>query len=120
MTHSRKLTIKRGMTIIDPLDLRRAGERESVLPATKIAHWIGDWWRRRRQPHSWRGCLLRITEVGISNNTDMLISSRSRRKSMHIHNMLAGMINLWGVLSIEVEDLTVKAHLQLTSQEAVS
>jgi hypothetical protein len=120
MTHSRKLTIKRGMTIIDPLDLRRAGERESVLPATKTARWTGDSWRRRRQPHSWRGCSLRITEVGISSHTDMLIFSRSRRKSMRIHNMLAGMINLWGVSSIEVEDLTVKAHLLSTNPEAVS
>jgi hypothetical protein len=120
MTHSKKLTIKRGMTIIDPLDLRRAGERESVLPATKTARWIVDWWRLRRQPHNWRGCLLRITEAGINSHTDMLISSRSKRKLMRIHNMLAGMISLWGVSSIEVEDLTVKAHLLSTSQEAVS
>jgi hypothetical protein len=120
MNHSKKFTVKRGMTIIGPLDLRRAGERESVLPATKTARWTGDWWRLRRRPHSWRGCLLKITEVGISNNTDMLISSRSRRKSMRIHNMLAGMINLWGVSSIEVEDLTVKAHLLSTNQEVVS
>jgi hypothetical protein len=111
MTRSKKLTIKRGMSIIDPLDLRRAGERESVVPATKTAHSTGDSWRLRRQPHSWRECLLRITEVGISRHTDMLISSRSRRKLMHIHNMLAGMINLWGVSSIEVVDLIVKAHL---------
>jgi hypothetical protein len=117
MTHSKKLTIKRGMTIIGPLDLRRAGERESVLPATKTARWTGDSWRRRRQPHSWRECLLRITEAGINSHTDMLISSRSRRKLMRIHNMLAGMINLWGVSSIEVEDLTVKAHLLSTNQE---
>jgi hypothetical protein len=107
------------MTIIGPLDPKRAGERESVLPATKTAHWTAAWWRLRRQLHSWRGCLLRITEVGISSHTDMLISSRSKRKLMHIHNMLAGMINLWGVSSIEVVDLIVKAHLLSTNQEAV-
>jgi hypothetical protein len=119
MTRSKKLTTKKGMTIIDPLDLRRAGERESVLPATKTARWTGDWWRLRRRPHSWRGCSLRITEVGINSHTDMLISSRSRRKSMRIHNMLAGMINLWGVSNIEVVDLIVKAHLLSTNQEVV-
>jgi hypothetical protein len=38
---------------------------------------------------------------------------------MYTHNMLAGMINLWDVLSTEVADLIVKAHHQSTNQEVV-
>jgi hypothetical protein len=77
--------------ITDLLDQKRDGERESVRHM-KTAPWIADWSRLRRPLHSWRGCLLRITEGFINSHIDMLISSRSSRR--RIHNMLAGMINL--------------------------